>query len=141
VSAGFGVLVAQERIAVDFAAWLAANVEQKWIALAGLNLVFFLLAAVMDEIAIMVVLGPLLIAIGQRFGVDPIHLGAIIVTNVAIGMAAPPIGYCLFVGMAISGLPLGKIARAIWPQILVMLVILFLTTYVPQFALMFQPGR
>jgi tripartite ATP-independent transporter DctM subunit len=140
VSAGFGVLVAQERIAVDFAAWLAANVEQKWIALAGLNVVFFLLAAVMDEIAIMVVLGPLLIAIGQRFGVDPIHLGAIIVTNVAIGMAAPPIGYCLFVGMAISGLPLTKIARAIWPQILVMLLILFLTTYVPQFALMFQPG-
>jgi tripartite ATP-independent transporter DctM subunit len=139
VSAGFGVLVAQERIAVDFAAWLAANVEQKWIALAGLNVVFFLLAAVMDEIAIMVVLGPLLIAIGQRFGVDPIHLGAIIVTNVAIGMAAPPIGYCLFVGMAISGLPLGKIARVIWPQILVMLLILFLTTYVPQFALMFQP--
>jgi len=140
VSAGFGVLIAQERIAVDFATWLAENVEQKWLALAGLNLVFFLLAAVMDEIAIMVVLGPLLIAIGQRFGVDPIHFGAIIVTNVAIGMAAPPIGYCLFVGMAISGLPLGKIARAIWPQILVMLVVLFLTTYVPQFALMFQPA-
>ncbi len=140
VSAGFGVLIAQERIAVDFATWLADNVEQKWLALAGLNLVFFLLAAVMDEIAIMVVLGPLLIAIGQRFGVDPIHFGAIIVTNVAIGMAAPPIGYCLFVGMSISGLPLGKIARAIWPQILVMLVVLFLTTYVPQFALMFQPA-
>jgi C4-dicarboxylate transporter DctM subunit len=139
VSAGFGVLVAQERIAVGFAAWLAENVDDKWIALAGLNLVFFLLAAVMDEIAIMVVLGPLLIAIAQKFGVDPIHFGAIIVTNVAIGMAAPPIGYCLFVGMAISGLPLGKIARAIWPQILVMLAVLFLTTYVPQFALMFQP--
>jgi C4-dicarboxylate transporter DctM subunit len=42
--------------------------------------------------------------------------------------------------MAISGLPLGKIARAIWPQILVMLVVLFLTTYVPQFALIFQPA-
>jgi C4-dicarboxylate transporter DctM subunit len=139
VSAGFGVLVAQERIAVGFAAWLAENVDDRWIALAGLNLVFFLLAAVMDEIAIMVVLGPLLIAIAQKFGVDPIHFGAIIVTNVAIGMAAPPIGYCLFVGMAISGLPLGKIARAIWPQILVMLAVLFLTTYVPQSALMFQP--
>ena len=140
VSAGFGVLVAQERIAVDFAAWLGEHVEQRWLALAGLNVVFFLLAAVMDEIAIMVVLGPLLIAIGQRFGVDPIHLGAIIVTNVAIGMAAPPIGYCLFVGMAISGLSLSRIARAIWPQILVMLFVLFLTTYVPQFALIFQPA-
>ena len=66
----------------------------------------------MDEIAIMVILGPMLIAIATKFGVDPIHFGAIIVTNVAIGMAAPPIGYCLFVGMAISGLSLSPdIAR------------------------------
>jgi C4-dicarboxylate transporter DctM subunit len=54
-------------------------------------------------------------------------------------MAAPPIGYCLFVGMAISGLSLAKISRAIWPQIIVMLVVLFLTTYIPSFALIFQP--
>jgi tripartite ATP-independent transporter DctM subunit len=139
VSTGFGVLIAQEHIATGFAGWLAANVHDKWVALAGLNVAFFLLAAVMDEIAIMVILGPMLIAIGSRFGVDPIHLGSMIVTNVAIGMAAPPIGYCLFVGMAISGLSLSRISRAIWPQILVMLVVLFLTTYVPSFALMLQP--
>lgn len=140
VSAAFGVLIAQEQIAVGFATWLADQVQQKWIALAGLNMAFFLLAAVMDEIAIMVILGPVLIAIATKFGVDPIHFGAMIVTNVAIGMAAPPIGYCLFVGMAISGLSLGRIARAIWPQIIIMLVVLFFTTYVPGFALMFQPA-
>ena len=140
VSAGFGILVAQEQIATRFAGWLAATVEEKWVALAALNLAFFLMAAVMDEIAIMVILGPMLIAIASRFGVDPIHFGAIIVTNVAIGMAAPPIGYCLFIGMAISRLSLGRISRAIWPQILWMLVVLFLTTYIPGFALMFQPA-
>jgi C4-dicarboxylate transporter DctM subunit len=137
-STGFGVLIAQEHIATGFASWLATHVSEKWLTLAGLNIGFFLLAAVMDEIAILVILGPMLIAIGTRFGVDPIHLGAIIVTNVAIGMAAPPIGYCLFVGMAISGLSLSRIARVIWPQILVMLVVLFLTTYIPSFALIFQ---
>jgi tripartite ATP-independent transporter DctM subunit len=135
VSTGFGVLVAQDQIATKFAAWLAASVDERWIALAGLNIAFFLLAAVMDEIAIMVIFGPLLIAIATRFGVDPIHFGAIIVTNVSIGMAAPPIGYCLFIGMAISGLSLGAISRRIWPMILVMLIVLFLTTYIPQFAL------
>ena len=75
VSTGFGVLIAQEHIATGFAGWLAAHVHEKWIALAGLNIAFFLLAAVMDEIAIMIILGPMLIAIGARFGVDPIHLG------------------------------------------------------------------
>jgi tripartite ATP-independent transporter DctM subunit len=137
VSAGFGVLVAQEQIATTFAGWLANHVTEKWIALAGLNIAFFLLAAVMDEIAIMVILGPMLIALGNKFGVDPIHFGAIIVTNVSIGMAAPPIGYCLFVGMAISGLSLTQVSRAIWPQIIVMLIVLFLTTYIPSFALLF----
>ncbi|MCS6891540.1 MAG: TRAP transporter large permease [Rhodovarius sp.] len=140
VSAGFGILIAQEQIATRFASWLAASIEEKWLALLLLNLAFFLLAAVMDEIAIMVILGPLLIAIANRFGVDPIHFGAIIVTNVAIGMAAPPVGYCLFIGMAISGLPLGAISRAIWPQILWMLAVLLLLTYIPGFALLLQPA-
>ena len=80
----------------------------------------------------------MLIAIANRFGVDPIQFGAMIVTNVSIGMAAPPIGYCLFVGMAISKLPLGRIARAIWPQVAWMMVVLFLTTYIPGFSLWVQ---
>lgn len=137
-SAGFGVLVAQEQIAPKLATWLTQNVHEKWLMLLLLNVFFFLLAAVMDEIAIMVVLGPLLIAIGNTFGINPIHFGTIIVTNVSIGMAAPPIGYCLFVGMAISGLKLGEIAGKIWPFIIVMMIVLMLVTYVPEFSLAFQ---
>jgi C4-dicarboxylate transporter, DctM subunit len=83
----------------------------------------------------MVILGPMLIAIANQFQVDPIHFGAMIVTNVAIGMAAPPIGYCLFVGMAISGMKLYPVARAIMPFIAMMLIVLMLVTYVPGFAL------
>ncbi|MFZ2739427.1 MAG: TRAP transporter large permease [Burkholderiaceae bacterium] len=138
VSAGFGILVAQEQLAMKLATFLGENIQQKWVMLLLLNVAFFLLAAVMDEIAIMVILGPMLIAIGNRFGVDPIHFGAIIVTNVSIGMAAPPIGYCLFVGMAISGLSLARVARAIWPMVIAMLIVLLLTTYIPGFSLAFQ---
>lgn len=137
-SGGFGVLVAQEQVAVKGATWLATHLQEKWLMLLVLNLAFFAVAAVMDEIAIMVIFGPMLIAIATRFGIDPIHFGAMIVTNVAIGMAAPPIGYCLFIGMAISKLPLGRIARAIWPQVAWMLVVLLLTTYLPSFSLGIQ---
>ena len=58
--------------------------------LLAVNVFLTVICSVMDEIAIMVILGPLLIVLANRFGVDPIHFGAIIVTNVAIGMAAPP---------------------------------------------------
>lgn len=134
-SAGFGVLVAQEQIATKIAEWLAMHIHERWILLLLLNVFLLLVCAVMDEIAIMVILGPLMIALAHKFGVDPIHFGTIIVTNAAIGMAAPPIGYCLFVGMAISGLKLGQIARAIWPLIVVMFIVLMMVTYVPGFSL------
>lgn len=135
VSNGFGVLVAQEQIAEKLAAALHGLVQEKWVVLLLLNVGFFILAAVMDEVAIMVILGPMLIAIARQIGVDPIQFGSIIVTNVAIGMAAPPIGYCLFIGMAISKLSLGQLSRAIWPQIVIMLFVLVLVTYVPAFSL------
>ena len=111
-------------------------------ALAGLNIAFFLLAAVMDEIAIMVILGPMLIAIANQFGVDPIHFGAIIVTNVADrhGGAADRLLPVRRHG-DLRAQPGADIARAIWPQIIVMLIVLFLTTYIPSFALMFVPGK
>ena len=137
-STGFGVLVAQEQLSPKLAAWLTANIHEKWVMLFILNIAFFLLAAVMDEIAIMVVLGPLLIAIANSFSIDPIHFGTIIVTNVSIGMAAPPIGYCLFVGMAISGLKLSDVSKHIWPFVAMMMIVLMLVTYIPGFSLAFQ---
>ena len=138
-SGGFGWLVAQEQLALKLATWLSASITQSWVMLLAVNMFLFVICAVMDEIAVVVILGPLFIALATKFGVDPIHFGAIIVTNVAIGMAAPPIGYCLFVGMAISGLSLTAVSRAIWPMVLLMLGVLMLTTYVPAFTL-WLPG-
>ena len=134
-SNGFGILVAQEQLADKFASSLTGALQEKWAVLLALNLGFFALASVMDEVAIMVIFGPMLKAIAAQLGLDPIHFGAMIVTNVAIGMAAPPVGYCLFVGMAISNVPFAALARAIIPQVLIMLVVLMLVTYVPAFSL------
>ena len=138
-SAGFGWLVAQGQFAAKLATWVSQGITERWMMLLAVNLFLFVICSVMDEIAVMVILGPLFIALSTKFGIDPIHFGAIIVTNVAIGMAAPPIGYCLFVGMSISGLSLTAVARAIWPMIVLMLFVLMLTTYVPAFSL-WLPG-
>lgn len=135
VSNGFGFLIAQEQMAPKLAVWLATHFDSRWSMLLALNLGFFALAAVMDEIAIMVILGPMLISIANQFGVDPIHFGAMIVTNVAIGMAMPPIGYCLFVGMAVGGVGLGTLSRAIAPFVAMMVVVLMVVTFWPAVAL------
>ena len=68
-----------------------------------LNLLLLILGAVMDNIAAMIILGDVLMSVGAQIGLDPIHLGAMIVINFAIGMATPPFGYSLFVGAASLG--------------------------------------
>lgn len=136
VSTVFGVLVAQERIAVNLATYMSQVLTEKWMALAAVNIFIFLLCTVMDEVAIMLILGPVLISIANQYGVDPVHFGAVIVTNVSLGMATPPVGYCVFMGMAISGLGLWQISKALWPMIIVMVIVLFMTTYIPGFALL-----
>src|SRR5699024_1193904 len=124
VSGGMGVLIAQEQLASKLAIALGQFVHEQWLILLILNAVFFLLAAIMDEVALMLIFGPMLIAIGNQFNIDPIHFGAMIATNVAIGMATPPIGYCLFVGSAIGGQSLIQLSRTIWPMILMMVLVL-----------------
>lgn len=134
-SSGFGWLIAQERLAVRAAEFLVTGISEPWMVLIVLNVAIVIACAVMDEIAIMVILGPMFIAIAQRIGMDPIQFGTIIVTNVAMGMAIPPIGYCLFVGMAISKLSLGAISKAIWPLLVVMFIVLGLVSFVPAISL------
>jgi len=134
-SSGFGWLIAQERLAVRAAEFLVTGISEPWMVLIVLNVAIVIACAVMDEIAIMVILGPMFIAIAQRIGMDSIQFGTIIVTNVAMGMAIPPIGYCLFVGMAISKLSLGAISKAIWPLLVVMFIVLGLVSFVPAISL------
>lgn len=127
----FGWLVAIEQVPTRVAAALLGISDNPIVILLILNLLLLFLGAVMDNIAAMIILGGVLMAVGQQIGIDPIHLGAIIVINFAIGMATPPFGYSLFVGAAISKLTIEQISRAIWPMLIVEIIVLGLVTYMP----------
>ncbi|WP_334139190.1 TRAP transporter large permease subunit [Thermovirga lienii] len=65
-----------------------------------------------------------------KLGINPLHFGFIMVLNLAIGMATPPVGVCLFVSCGITGLSLEEISKAVYPFVLAELVILMLVTYI-----------
>ncbi len=132
---GYGWLVAMEQLAQHAATAVIQSISDPWLILLALNAFITVLCAVLDETAMMVILGPLFIEIANQIHVDPVHFGTIIVINTAMGMAIPPIGYCIFIGMAISGLSLWEICKAIWPQILWMFVMLMAATYIPALSL------
>jgi C4-dicarboxylate transporter DctM subunit len=131
MAATFGWLLAYEQVPAKIIKLLLGVSENRIVILLLLNLMLLLIGAVMDNLAAMVILGGVLINLGNQLGIDPIQLGPIIVINFAVGMETPPLGYSLFVGSSISELSIEEIARGMWPFFLVDVGMLMLVTFVP----------
>jgi tripartite ATP-independent transporter DctM subunit len=134
-AAAFGWLVALEQLPQTIADALLGVSDNPIIILLMLNVMLLVIGAIVDNLAAMVILGGVLTSIAAQIGIDPIHFGAIVVINFAIGMVTPPFGYSLFVGSAISGLSIEAISKALWPMLLVQIVVLMLLTYIPAITL------
>jgi len=99
--------------------------------LLSINVVFLLAGMFVDPNSAIIVLTPVFQPITQALAIDPLHLGAVIVFNVAIGMMTPPFGLNLFVGVVTFKVPYLEIARSMLPFIGIAIVALLLITYVP----------
>lgn len=135
VASLFGWILAKEQAAIHVSNYILSITDNHIILLLLINLILLLIGAVMDNIAAMIILLPVLLPIGVHLGLDPIHFGAIIIINFAIGMATPPIGYSLFVGCSISGLSIEEVSKAVIPFIIAMIICLLLITYIPSITL------
>ena len=111
-----------------------------WVIEAGLtpitfllvvNIVLLIAGAFMEPSAIILILAPILFPIATQLGIDPIHLGIIMVVNLEIGLVTPPVGLNLFVSSAVTGMPLTATIRAALPWLMILLAFLMLVTYVP----------
>ena len=89
----------------------------------------------MEPSAIVLILAPIFFPIAMELGIDPIHLGIIMVVNMEIGLITPPVGLNLFVTSAVTGMPLGATIRAALPWLMILLVFLIIVTYIPAVSL------
>jgi C4-dicarboxylate transporter DctM subunit len=80
-------------------------------------------------------MAPILFPIAVKLGIDPIHLGIIMVVNMEIGMLTPPVGLNLFVISGVTGHSIGWAIKSALPWLCVLLVFLMIITYVPQVSL------
>ncbi|MDR2390347.1 MAG: TRAP transporter large permease [Planctomycetota bacterium] len=96
-----------------------------------LNLVMLALGTIMDMSAIILVATPILLPVAMTAGMDPVHFGVVVILNLGIGLITPPVGGTLFVGSAVSGVPIERLAKTLVPQFGVMLLVLVFITYVP----------
>ncbi len=104
-----------------------------------LNVLMLILGTIMDMSAIILVATPILLPIAIQAGMDPVHFGVVMILNLGIGLITPPVGGTLFVGSAVSGVPIEKLIKTLLPFLGVMVIVLLLITYVPGL-IMFLPN-
>jgi C4-dicarboxylate transporter DctM subunit len=99
------------------------------------NILLLLMGQFMEPSSVVMITVPLLLPIGMALGIDPIHLGVIMVVNMEIGMITPPVGLNLFVASGITGLSLKDVIVASLPMTAILLVGLVMVTYIPAISL------
>lgn len=112
------------------AALISVSGGSKFVFLLILNLILLIAGCFIDANSAMYILLPILLPVASRMGVDLIHLGCIMVFNLAIGLVTPPVGVNLYVGCGIARIKLKEICRAVMPLIIASVLALLLVTYV-----------
>jgi C4-dicarboxylate transporter DctM subunit len=131
----FAHVLTTERIPHHIAATIVGWGLPAWGFLLVVNILLLMAGNFMEPSAIILIMAPILFPIALKLGINPIHLGVIMVVNMEIGMITPPVGLNLFVTAGITGHNLTWVLKAALPWLLILLVFLMLITYIPQISL------
>ena len=95
------------------------------------NVILLIGGQFMEPSGLLVIVAPLVFPIAIELGIDPIHLGIIMVVNMEIGMITPPVGLNLFVTSGVAGMPMMAVVKAALPFLAILFVFLIMVTYIP----------
>ncbi len=95
------------------------------------NVILLIGGQFMEPSGLIVIVAPLVFPIAIDLGIDPIHLGIIMVVNMEIGMITPPVGLNLFVTSGVTGMPMIRVVKAALPWLGIMFIFLIMVTYIP----------
>ena len=101
------------------------------------NIVLLIAGCFLDSTSALYIFTPLFAPVALQLGIDPIHLGTVMIVNLAIGLFTPPVGVNLYVACGIGKISIEDISKGIVPCLVAMLVVLLLITYIPAISLMF----
>lgn len=137
LSAAMGITsyIVDAQIPDTLVTWVQTHIESKWVFLLALNGLLILVGCLVDIFSAIVVLAPLIVPMATAFGVHPIHLGVIFLSNLELGYLTPPVGLNLFLSASRFNKPLTALFRHVIPFLLIMALSVLLITYVPDLSL------
>ena len=131
----FGWLLTVTRVTDELALWVLSFTTQPWVFLLLVNLLMLFVGCFLEPTAAITLLVPILVPICQKFGIDLVHFGLVMILNLMIGLLHPPMGTVLFVLSRVSRLSFERTTMAILPWLVPLLATLVLCTYVPDIVL------
>ncbi len=100
-----------------------------------LNVILLILGCIMDMAPIILIATPILLPIATSIGIDPVQFGIMVILNCGIGLLTPPVGSVLFIGSAVSNVPMERVVKATFPFYVCMVITLLLITFIPEVSL------
>ena len=134
-SVAFGYMMAIMRIPALATEFFAAISSDKYTFLLYVNVLLLFLGTFMDLAPMLLICTPIFMPIIQKFGIDPVHFGIIMIFNLGIGLLTPPVGPTLAVGCAIGKVTMEAVSRSIMIFYVPMIFVLLLITYIPALTL------
>lgn len=131
----FSIVLAMESIPQQIGAMILGLTSNKYIFLLLVNIFLIFMGMIMETGANVLLLVPILMPIANTFGIDPLHFAIVVLVNLNIGLATPPLGVVLFTIVPIADTRLEKIVADIIPFLLTMFATLFIMTYLPDIVL------
>lgn len=131
----FGWVIAREegpRMAAEAMLTVTAN---PYVFLLLVNLTLLLIGMLLEPVAALLITVPVLLPIAVQFGVDPLHLGVVMILNLVIGLLTPPVGLVLYVLSSVTGASFSQVARGTAPFLIPLGAALLIVTFVPQVSL------
>ena len=127
----FSFILANENIPQQLTDWLIAKGLGEIAFLLAVNVLLLMAGNFMEPSSIMLIFAPIVFPVAIKLGIDPVHLGILMVVNMEVGMCHPPVGLNLYVASGLTKMGITDLTVAVWPWLLTMLVFLVWVTYWP----------
>jgi len=128
----YGFVLMQSGTTIEIANWLVSISQSPLVILLTINVFLLIIGCFIDSTVAILILGPLLMPVIEKVGIDPVHFGVVMVLNLMIGLLTPPFGIVLFVLAQVSGLKFAQVVKAILPFLIPLFAVLILIVFVPE---------
>lgn len=134
-AAGFGAVMTFMQLPTIITEAFTSLSDNKYVILMCINILLLVVGTLMDMAPLILILTPVLLPVTTALGVDPVHFGMIMLTNLGIGLITPPVGTVLFVASAVSKQKIEQVVGAMLPFYGMLFLVLMLITYIPAISL------